>query len=372
MFYHIWELVDNSKVKICVNLEASLKEKIALQVKGKIEKIATQLNINKARLYEYFIHKSSFIPLNVLLNLCKLLKLSEFDIEKKVIAYRQHHSNVIIKSPKLPLKITPLTTFLTSHIYFDGSLPKDGRGTYYNNKSKAIMKDFTDSLNNAFGDVHHIISLDHKGVLKCGMPRIIGEILKFIYKVRSFACKESEISNFILSLPYEHKLAFVIGALVDEGSVAYDGSVIFGVANYKLASQTNKLCRGVGIKTSQVKRKKNSDFYYFYVKNIKTLRKKASYIQRRFKPISLEYKMKRLEKALIIREQKFKYTPDFAEARRKKILDALKYKSTTANNLAISLLISPRSIRRHLQYFIIGGKVVKEKVSNEYLYSLKH
>src|SRR3989344_8868604 len=156
----IFDLI-NPNFKISVDLSEELKNKIRSKIKHKISDLSKKLKLKTARLYEYFIWKNSAIPLEVLLKISNLLKISKDEIEQNIIMYKQLHvpGKNSIKNPKLPIKINPYFTSLVANLFFDGSVPDDGKGTYYNQKDEYLMRNFIERSRAIFGDVYcHVVT----------------------------------------------------------------------------------------------------------------------------------------------------------------------------------------------------------------------
>jgi hypothetical protein len=369
--FHLWEFYNSQKVS--VDLSEQSRDNFARLVKGNISKIAYKSKITPSRMYDYFINKKTPIPLDKLMNISKLLSINLYDIEKEILSYKQKLVPIknSIFNPILPLKISPYFTSIVSNLFFDGSLPRDGKGAYYNQKRKTIMDLFTKKLEKVFGDIQFSVKKDHRGVLKCRFPRIAGEISKEIYEVKTFHGDFARLSKRILSLNKENKTAFLTSAILDEGSIAYDGHIIFGVNNKLLCEDMLNLSKDLGLSVSELKNKKHSNFYYFHIKSLKKLLQLVETLSEDFPLISLDYKLERLKKALEIKEQNYKYTKDFSDKRKDMILKELFKKSQTINQLASKLLIPPRTIRRYMYYLIMVNKIERVKLGNEYLYFLK-
>jgi len=367
---HLWEAY--KPTKISVDIKSKLKNKIRKNVEKDLYNFASELNINPTRLYEYFIYQSSPIPLNILIKLSKFIKISLLEVEKNIILYKHMFVPMknSVRNPKLPIKITPYLTAIISHLYFDGSLPKDGKGTYYNQKREEIMKDFLKKIKIVFGDVQYSLKRDHRGVLKCRIPRIVGEICKRVYEIDSFGCFDSRISKKIFSLNKEHKIAFVLTAILDEGSIAYDGTIMFGVSNKSLCEEVKILCNQIGLITNNLRNKRKSNFYYFHIKSKKKLYTIIKSFSKKYPFISLNYKEERLKKALEINKQKFYYTKDFANKRAHLILKELKKGEFSINYLASKYLIPPRTVRRYMYKLIKEKKIGRRKIGQEYYYKL--
>ncbi|MBU2576642.1 MAG: hypothetical protein KKF50_02880 [Nanoarchaeota archaeon] len=367
--FHLWE--SYIPEKITVNISQKSKDNFAKLIGKGIYKTAKKLKITPSRIYDYFFTQSSQIPLDRLLSISRFFNINLEELEKEIISYK--HKLVPIKNsvfnPLLPLKISPYFTSVVSHLFFDGSLPNDGRGTYYNQKRKIPMDLFTKKLQEVFGDIQYSIVKDHKGILKCRFPRIAGEICKKIYEVKTFHGNVARIPRAIFNLNKDHRSAFFISAIFDEGSIAYDGHIIFGVNNRLLCEDLKKMGQGLGLDISDVKEKKSPSFYYFHIKTIREFHKLAKEFSNKYPLISLDYKMGRLEKSLEIKSQKFEYTKDFSDKRKNLIFEELSKEKKTINQLALKLLIPPRTIRRYMYDLIRKDKITRIKKGIEYYYS---
>lgn len=370
MKIHLWEAYNPTKISVDLNKE--LKDKIAKEINQDIYKIADKLDIIPARLYDYFIYQTSPIPLNILINLSKLFKISLIQIEQDIIMYKQMFvpNKNSIKNPKLPLEVNPYFTSLLANLFFDGSVPRDGKGTYYNQKNKEIMDDFIKKLKHIFGDVDCSLRLDHRGVLKCRMPRIIGEICRHIYNVESFGTFDAKIPKGLYKLNKEHKISFILTGIIDEGSITYDGSVIFSISNREMIGNFNRLCVEIGLNTGGVKQKRNSNHYYLYILSIEVLLNIINNFGKKYPLISLRNKAERLAKSLEIKNQEYFNTKKFSDKRKSLILKELNPDGCSINHLTNKLLIHPRTIRRYMYQLIKENKVSRLKKSNEYIYSL--
>jgi len=365
MKVHLWDAYNPNKISVDINKE--FKTKLKHLIKNNIYKIANQIKIVPARLYEYFIYQTSPIPLDVLVNLSKLFKISLLKAEQNIILYKQMFvpNKNSIKNPKLPLETNPYLTSVVAHLYFDGSVPKDGKGTYYHQKNEEIMNDFINKIKKVFGNVEYTLRKDHRDVLKCRIPRIIGEICKSIYQIDSFDTFDSRLSEFIFKLSKEHKIAFILTAILDEGSITYDGQIFFGINNKELCKDIKKLCNKIELKTTPVKQKSDSNHYYIYIKSPKKLLGFMNLFDKKYPLISLRYKEKRLKYYFKIKKYPGLRNKKGGDERKKKILNSLKNERKSVNQLSEELLILPRSLRRHLNFLININKISKEKIGKE-------
>lgn len=370
MKIHIWDLLKMQNVSVAVDIKNSLKDKIKSKIEKNIYLFADKLKINPTRLYEYFIWKKSKIPLSILFKLSTKLNIPNERVEENIILYKQLHvpSSNSIKNPKFPIEINPYFTSLLANLFFDGSVPEDGKGTYYNQKDEKIMNDFIEKIKNIFGEVDYSLKLDHRKVLKCRMPRIIGEICRYVYNVKSFGTFNSQIPKKVFKLSKEHKISFILTGIIDEGSIAYDGSIIFSISNKEMINNFNELCKELELKTEGIKQKKNSEHYYIYVTSINKFYSILKGFNKKYPLVSLRHKEERLKKVLEIKKQKFDYTKKFADKRRNLILNELKKKECSINYLSSKYLIPPKTVRRYMYRWIKECRIDRKKIGNRYIY----
>lgn len=368
MKLHLWELYDIDKIS--VDIKKTFKNKLRNLIRYNIFEIAKELDIFPVRLYDYFIYQNLPIPLNVLIKISRKFGINLDETETNIVMYKQMFvpNKTSIKNPRLPIKICPYFTSIIAHLYFDGSVPKDGKGTYYNQKNKQIMDDFISKIKKVFGDVYYFVKKDHRGVLKCRVPRIVGEISKKVYNIKSFGTFDSKLSKIIFNLPKEHKASFVLTAILDEGSIAYDGTIFFGVSNKQLCNDVAILCKEIGLEISNVKKTKQNH-YYIYIKSKQKFLSLINKMSKKYPLINLRYKKKRLEHYVEIKKHPGLRTKKGGDRRKKDILSSL-INPKTINILSKELLIHPRTLRRHMYKLMDKNKVTRMKKGREYFYYL--
>jgi len=263
-------------------------------------------------------------------------------------------------------------TSLVANLFFDGSVPEDGKGTYYNQKNKEIMEDFIKKVKEIFGEVSYSLKLDHRGVLKCRIPRLIGELCRYIYKVKSFGTFDSRVPDLISNLNKEHKISFIITGILDEGSITYDGDIQFGVSNKDMILDFKNLCRSIGLETTEVRGNKSGEHYHLYIRSKDKFNKIYINFNKKNPLLSLRYKEERLKKSIEIKKQKFLYTKDFSDNRKMLLLTEIRNKESSVNLLSIKFLIPPKTVRRYMYQFMKEGKIIRKKSGNEYIYFVPH
>jgi DNA-binding transcriptional ArsR family regulator len=369
MKINLWEAYNVEKVSVDISKE--LKNKIKKFVERDIKNNSRDLKINPARVYEYFIYQNSPITLNTLLKICDIMRISKKDMQENIVMYKQKLVPIknSISKPKLPIEINPYLTSIVSNLYFDGSVPKDGKGTYYNQKREKIMEGFIKRLEFVFGKINYSLKRDHRGVLKLRVPRIIGEICKEIYGVEDFSSINAKYPKLLYSLSKDHKIAFLLSAILDEGSITYDGSTQFGVHNKELCGYVLDICKELNLKTTTLNKKQKKDYYYFYIKSKKEFLEIINYFEKKYPLFSLDYKKERLKKYFETLKKPGLRNKKGGDMRKEEIINSLSKKDMSVNELCKELLIPPRTLRRHLYVLFKNGKVNRKKVKNYYLYN---
>ena len=364
MKVHLWDAYNPNKIS--VDLNKNLKDKIRELIGDKIYSTAKILKIHPTRLYDYFIYQKTPIPLSILLKISKLFNIPLLEIEKNIILYKNMFVPLknSIKNPKLPLEIDPYFTSLIANLFFDGSVPEDGKGTYYHQKDEKIMNDFISKVKTIFGDVQYSLRKDHRGVLKCRLPRLIGEICREVYKVNSFGTFNSRVPDLVYTYVREHKLAFILTGILDEGSITYDGSIQFGVSNKNMVEDFKRLCNDVGLNTSNIGENKLNHYYYLYIKSPEKFYSILQEFNKKYPLVSLRYKKERLKDYLEIKNHPGLRNKTGGDDRKRRILLSLK-EEKTINSLSKDLLILPRSLRRHLDILIKRKLISKRKIGRE-------
>ena len=167
------------------------------------------------------------------------------------------------------------------------------------------MDDFIKKISYVFGDVQYSLMLDHRKVWKCRIPRLIGEICKSIYGVDSFGSFDSRVPKRIFNLTKENKIAFILTAIIDEGSIAYDGSIQFGVSNKNMMIDFKSLCEDIGLETTSIKQINGGRHNYLYIKSLKKFNNLVDTFNKKYSLINLRDKRERLKKAIEIKNKNF-------------------------------------------------------------------
>ncbi|MDD5163280.1 MAG: winged helix-turn-helix domain-containing protein [Candidatus ainarchaeum sp.] len=330
------------------------------------------IKVSYARWFDWIEYSNVEIPLWALMELTKIAELSFGEMEQNIICYKKTNTpkRLYIYSPVLPVEFSPELVSLAGHFCFDGSLPKDCKGSFYSQKNPVQVADFIKKVKNCFGEVPAATRKDKKNVYNVQLPRIVGEICKHVCKFDSFDSFETKIPKKIKNSNKSIRLAFLVSAILDEGAVGTEYVQIL-LKNEKMTNDLHDLCVGLKYNCTQPKEKKNySEVYYFYIKSIDGIYKDVEKLQKRFPLISFGFKEDKIE--FLISSKRFvrgKHTTETAKTRRKQILANLN-ESKTSFELAQCLKIPARSVRRHLAGLLKEDKIERIKKEQTYFYKL--
>ncbi len=380
---HIWELIPNAIYDIRVEIKEKFKQKLLSKLpksKTEIIKLLNETNIaqnrrisiSHSRWFNWFKYNDVKIPLWVLLFLSRQAKISKSEMEKNISLYKLRNTptRVSVNKPILPVKLKPELVSLAAHFCFDGSLPKDGKGSFYSQKNRSQVNTFLEKVKNCFGATHYVVRLDRKKVHSVRLPRIIVEACKHIFEFRTFASSETRIPEKVIKSSKKFRLAFLVSAIVDEGGIGTEYIQIM-LKNRSLTEDLRQLCLDLNYNCTKLKSKKNYEgVYYFYIKSARKLYSDVEKLRKKIPTISFGFKKKRIE--YLVRSKNFlhgKHTAETATKRKKAILHNLK-EPKSSFELSNALKAPARSTRRYLLQLVKEGEIKRIKLKHAYFYQL--
>ncbi len=381
--FHIWELIPNAVYDIRIRMSKELKQKILHKLPKNKAKIIKKLNksrfalqknikVSYARWFDWIEYNDVEIPLWALMELTKLAKLSFEEMEQNIICYKKTNTpkRLYIYSPVLPVEFSPELVSLAGHFCFDGSLPADGKGSFYSQKNIEQVNNFIEKTKTCFGEVPVKVGKDNKNVHNVRLPRIIGEICKYVCEFESFDSLRTKLPKKIKESNKNILLAFLASAIIDEGCVGTEYIQIM-LKNKRMIEDLRGLCLNLGCACTKPKAKKgDNQVYYFYIKSIETIFKGIKRLQKTSTTISFGFKENKIN--FLISSKKFprgKHSTKTAKTRKQDIIANLK-EAKTSFELSQLLQVPARSIRRHLLRLLKEGKVERTKKEQAYFYKL--
>jgi len=375
---NIWELGDKINIKVDTLFLNDINKRIK-------KKYSTKKNIHQKLIMNYKIPFSTFkakmklgykyfIDLEILLNLCKLLKISIFKLQKNIIAYKIRGGYNYIEKPKLPIKISPIFDMLIAHHIGDGTVINvKGRQPYFGYRQFNInyRNLYIKKIESVFGKLKYKKKYFHnKNTTRIYFPVVVSNLLfkQYNLNVNSFKSEIARIPKDIFNKNKKHKLAFLIGIIIDEGSID-SNLIIIRLKNENLIKDLQNICNQLNYKTTIKPGKDGMFCLYILSINLNEFYNDYLKLIKEYPEINLGYKQNKIEE-FIKRVNKPKR---YVKGNKKIILNELLKTNLTINELSKKLLITRQGIRYLIKELIKENKIeIKsiEKFKN-YKYGLR-
>lgn len=358
---NIWQF----KGKINIKLKDSFIELINKKIKEKyktkerayneiIKYYPCHFSVFRAKLkkgYKYFI------DLEILLRLCKMLDIPKEKLQHNILAYKSRKGKNTISNPKLPIEITPIFDMLIAHHIGDGTVINiKNRTPYfgYRQFDKNYRLLYLKKIESVFGKVNYNKDyINYEKTTRIYFPVSISEILFRIYNlnINSFKSKTARIPPEILNKDWKHKLAFLIGIIIDEGNIDSD-LILIRLKNKELITDLHNLCNDLNYDNTIKPGKEGMFCLYILSKQLNKLYMDYCSLLIECPEINLGYKEKKL-KQFIARLNKPKR---YIKGNKDKILYELTNVNLTVNELSEKLKMT----RLGARYLI--NELIKENL----------
>jgi len=241
---NIWDLGDKINIKVNKSFIDFVNRKIK-------EKFGTKRNIHKKLITKYRIPFTTFrirmkrgynyfIDLEILLNICNILKIPLNEFQNNIIAYKTRRGYNYIENPKLPIEITSLFDMLIAHHIGDGNVvnPKRGRRPYfsYRQYDSKFRNLYIDKIKSIFGNLNYSNDyFNNKNTTQIYFPVVGSDIMFKLYNlnITSFLSENARIPSQIFKKDKKFLLAFLIAIIIDEGHVD-STNIVIGLKNKNL------------------------------------------------------------------------------------------------------------------------------------------
>jgi len=288
-------------------------------------------------------------------------------LDENIISYRAGGGGLRITQPHLPIKITPEIHSIVIHLFGDGAA---GNFTpSYTQKEELNLKNFIKKLENCFGTIEKSIYFT-QGKHQIKFPKIISDILKKHYSIKSYRTHQSEVPKSILNNnSNKHKLACILAFIVDEGNIR--DTITFYNSNKILLLGIKKLVLDCGYHCSEIAKYPERDYYMFNFNNhdVERFNKDIGKLIREYPTCNLCIKQKDID--FIIKRRK---SPNMRNKERTNmlILNTLKNGKFTAKQISRINGYAYCTILHCLQKLQKNSKVNREKINNKfYVWFLK-
>ncbi|MDP2749440.1 MAG: hypothetical protein Q8O89_01250, partial [Nanoarchaeota archaeon] len=252
---NIWEIGERINVKVSISFTDLINNKIE-------KKFGTKRLVHKQLIKDYSIPFSTFksrmkrgykyfVELDILLNLCNLLEIPLEILQKNIVAYKARRGHNYIEKPKLPIEITPIFDMLIAHHISDGNVVNPfGRKPYfaYRQFDKEYRDLYVKKIESVFGVLNYENKyFDNKDTTRIYFPVAAAALMFKVYDlgVDDFKSELARIPVNLLNKDWKHQLAFLIGVIIDEGTV--DSSLIsIRMKNKGFVGDLGKICVNLG------------------------------------------------------------------------------------------------------------------------------
>lgn len=376
---NIWEMGDKINVKINQEFLDFINKKIK-------EEFRTKRKVHKELIKYYKIPFSTFkermkksygyfIDVEILLNICRILNILPRKLQGNIVAYRMRRGYNYIKNPKLPIKITPIFDMLVAHHMGDGNVvnPKKNRKPYfaYRQYNKEYRNLYIKKIESVFGNLKYKKDyFNGKYTTKIYFPVVCSYLMFRLYNlnINSFKSETARIPKEVFKKGWEHKLAFLIGLIIDEGCVD-SNLIVVRMKNKKLIEDLGRICKDLNYITSIRKGKEGLFCLYILSKSLDKLYNDYMKLLNKYPETNLGYKEAEI-KEFINRLNKPKI---YIKGNKEVILKELSKGNLTVNELSKKLNMTRQGTR-----YLIDGLAKENKVEvksivkfGNYKYGLK-
>ncbi len=365
---NIWELGEEIGVKINLTFIDLINDKIE-EMFGTKRQVHKQLNVHHQIPFSTFKDMIKrgyryFIDLDVLLNLCKMLKIPSSDLQSNIIAYKVKRGHNYIEKPKLPIEITPVFDMLVAHHIGDGNVVNpEGRKPYF------AYRQFNDTYRNLYiKKIEHVfgsLNYENKYFNNNNTTRIYfpvaGSHLMFNlygFDVNGFKSETARIPRAILKKNWKHQLSFLTGLIIDEGTIDSD-LIAICMKNENLIKDLKKICDNLHYETSLKKGKNGMTRLYILSGSLEKFYEDYNTLLLEFPEVGLGYKGEKI-KQFIDRMDNPKV---YIKGNKNKILRKLSKRDLTANEISTELKITRQGARYLLNELVKENKIkIKSKI----------
>ena len=375
---NIWELQANVTVKFQTDFLIHIRKLILTN--HKTLKQFWKLNFFH---YNYSFYKQQFLiksyfskNLKFFVRLCQILEVNLKILQDSIVSYRIKSGLNKIKNPTLPIKISPVFDMVLAHHIGDGTVinSKEGRLPYfgYRQFDKFYRISYVKKLESLFGKICYKTNYFESST-RPYCPAVLSSLFFQYYNLnkRDFLSYRARIPKLLLEKNWKHKLAFLLGIIIDDGHV--DSTlIVIGLKNPKLVQDLKNLCNSLGYpSTVSIKKRKEDGIYGFLSilkKGMHKLWQDYLLLKREYSVIDLGYKGRQIESNFKIHSRKIKNT----KGNRKLILNLIKTKNYTVNEIAKEINMTRQGVRYHIHILLKSGKIkiTGTKGENNYVYSV--
>lgn len=233
------------------------------------------------------------------------------------------------------------------------------------------MQLYIKKIESVFGEIKFKRPYEDK--TRSYFPTSVSYLLFKIYNLntKSFLSKKARIPEEIFRKNWKHKLAFLLGVIIDDGHV--DSTlIVIGLRNRKLAQDLQKICQLLNYKSTYTERiiegYKEYGFLSILKDGTKKLLEDYNKLKKEYLEVHLGYKEEQIERIFRINKREIKRVPGNAKI----ILKMLSKVDLTVNEIAKEVFMTRQGVRYHIHKLERQKRIRKVgiKGNNNYIYSL--
>lgn len=286
-------------------------------------------------------------------------------IERNIISYISSSGKIIIKNPKLPVKVTPVFASIAIHIMCDGS--KSANKFFYSQKRYSELERFIKLIKYVFGNYETNSKRGHY------VPAIFTTVVSQYYKIDNFLSSECRIPKKILNGDKNFKVAALLSFLHDDGNVS--ASVRFLSSNryflldlFNLVKSLDYGCNNLSTMKKRFKMKKDGYSFTLKPSGVNNFFNDSRILIKEFPLMDVGRKLSYMESYVGFRNRKWKQRKKFET--KEMIKNALKDEPKTAYELRNIINVTLWTTYHHLQHLMNKNEIKKIKHDKRYKYYL--
>jgi hypothetical protein len=311
-----------------------------------------------------YAHKS-FLDLHFMMNICLMLDVPFHDLQNNIVAYKISGGYNTIENPILPIKITPILDMLVAHTIGDGNVAK-GRGNRepylsYRQYDQHYKLLYIKKIESVFGRLNYRKECyKDETNTQVSFPAVISALIFKTYNLGldDFKTETARIPKEIFDKDWKHKLAFLIGIIIDEGFID-SCLIVIRMKNFDFIKDLEVICNSLGYETTIRPDTHGLTGLYILSRSLDKFYKHYLILLNEHPEADLGYKGKKL-KEFIDRIDKPKiYLP----GNKIKVLELLSVENLSVNELATKLSMTRQGARYLVHKLVAEDKIEVKSIA---------
>ena len=298
----------------------------------------------------------SFRLLKLIVKLCNILRIPLSVLRNNITMYKISKGSVIIYKPILPISCTPVIDMLLAHHFADGNIKKDKGRHYsfgYRQYDTKYRELYIEKMHAAFGFIQNLHLGRFQREKRVSFPAAISPVFLKAYglEAKDFLSCSARIPCVVFTRSADHRLAFILGFIIDEGYVD-STNVLIRLKNTSLSDDLALLCESLGYSTVRTTQG-TEDALYIHGPALEKLYADYLILVTNYPCVNLGWKGEQI--ALNLRRRKKPKL--FLPGNKKRALEFL-HSPLTVNQLALKLDVTRQGAR-----YLVKELINEERIS---------